>query len=497
MSTETKVVRKAKLGEALISFLGLIVVMAVGIMVYKVDPHIPMFIGVIIAACVSLYIGYSWNEIEESMINGISKAMQSILILAIIGILIGVWMVSGVVPSMIYYGLNILSPKIFLPATLVICSITSLATGTSWGTAGTMGIALMGIAQGLGIPAPITAGAVISGAYFGDKMSPLSDTTNLAPAMAGTDVFTHVKFMLKATVLTYVITMVAFTVMGMQYGSGSAELTSIAKMQTAIAAEFNVSPLLLLPPVVVILSIAKKMPAIPGITLGIVVAAIMCPIFQGAHSNFGDILSCGMYGFESDIAQVMAEAGTPDFLTSEEIASIDKLLSKGGLMNMMFSISMTIIAMMFGGIVEMTGQMEVIVNNILKLVRSDAGLVVATEATCILSNCTMPEQYISIVVPGRMYAKSYQERGLHPKTLSNALESAGTVSGALIPWNTCGVYMSETLGLPLYGAGGYVPYAIFNYLMIIITAVLAFAGVTVARMTEEQKKTLAETGRVS
>lgn len=497
MSAEQKVVRKAKLGEALISFLGLIIVMAIGIKVYEVDPHIPMFIGVIIAACVSLYIGYSWESIEESMIHGISKAMQSILILAIIGILIGVWMVSGVVPSMIYYGLNILSPKIFLPATLIICSITSLATGTSWGTAGTMGIALMGIAQGLGIPAPITAGAVISGAYFGDKMSPLSDTTNLAPAMAGTDVFTHVKFMLKATVLTYIITLVAFTVLGMQYGSGAAELSSIQKMQTAIATEFRVSPLLLLPPVVVIVSIAKKMPAIPGITLGILVAAIMCPIFQGSGGNLGSILSCGMYGYESNIAEVMNSAGMADFLSEAEAVAIDKLLSKGGLMNMMFSISMTIIAMMFGGIVEMTGQMEVIVNNILKLVHSDAGLVVATEATCILSNCTMPEQYISIVVPGRMYAKAYQERGLHPKTLSNALESAGTVSGALIPWNTCGVYMSETLGLPLYGAGGYVPYAIFNYLMIFVTAILAFVGVTIAKMTEEQKKILADTGRVS
>lgn len=481
MSQETKKVRSPKLWEALISFLGLIVVMAIAIIVFKVDPHVPMFIGVIIAACVSLYIGHTWEDIEQSMINGITQALQSVLILAIIGILIGVWMVSGVVPSMIYYGLNILSPKIFLPATMIICSITSLATGTSWGTAGTMGIALMGIAQGLGIPAPITAGAVLSGAYFGDKMSPLSDTTNLAPAMAGTDVFTHVKFMLKATVVTYVITIIVFTVIGLKYGAGSAEMSSIVDLQNAISDQFKVSPLLLLPPVVVIVTIAKKMPAIPGITIGIIVAAVMSPIFQGADGGFGALLDCGMYGYVSE--------------TGNE--AVDSLLSKGGLMNMMFSISMTIIAMMFGGIVEMTGQMEVIVNNILKLVKSDASLVVATEATCILSNATMPEQYISIVVPGRMYAKAYQERGLHPKTLSNALESAGTVSGALIPWNTCGVFMSTTLGLPVYGAGGYAPWAIFNYLMIIITAVMAYMGITVAKMTEEEKKILAETGRVS
>lgn len=481
MSEKTKQVRSPKLWEALVSFLGLIVVMAIAIIVYGVDPHVPMFIGVIIAACVSLYIGHKWEDVEQSMITGITQALQSVLILAIIGILIGVWMVSGVVPSMIYYGLNILSPKIFLPATIIICSITSLATGTSWGTAGTMGIALMGIAQGLGIPAPITAGAVLSGAYFGDKMSPLSDTTNLAPAMAGTDVFTHVKFMLKATIVTYVITIAIFTVIGLKYGSGSAEMSSIVELQTAIADQFKVSPLLLLPPVVVIVTIAKKMPAIPGITIGIIVAALMSPIFQGADGGFGALLDCGMNGYVSE--------------TGNE--AVDSLLSKGGLMNMMFSISMTIIAMMFGGIVEMTGQMEVIVNNILKLVKSDASLVVATEATCILSNATMPEQYISIVVPGRMYAKAYQERGLHPKTLSNALESAGTVSGALIPWNTCGVFMSTTLGLPVYGAGGYAPWAIFNYLMIIITAVMAYMGITVAKMTDEEKKILAETGRVS
>lgn len=481
MSDQAKKVRKANLGEALVSFLGLILIMAIGIIKFHVDPHIPMFLGVIIAACVSLYIGYSWEQIEESMIHGITQALQSILILAIIGILIGVWMVSGVVPSMIYYGLNILSPKIFLPATMIICSITSLATGTSWGTAGTMGIALMGIAQGLGIPAPITAGAVLSGAYFGDKMSPLSDTTNLAPAMAGTDVFTHVKFMLKATIVTYVITIVIFTVIGLRYGSGEAELSSIMELQQAIADQFAVSPLLLLPPVVVIITIAKKMPAIPGITIGILVAGLMSPIFQGADGGLGALLDCGMNGYVSE--------------TGNE--AVDALLSKGGLMNMMFSISMTIIAMMFGGIVEMTGQMEVIVNNILTLVNSDPGLVVATEVTCILSNATMPEQYISIVVPGRMYAKAYQERGLHPKTLSNALESAGTVSGALIPWNTCGVFMSQTLGLPVYGAGGYAPWAIFNYLMIIMTAVMAFMGITVAKMTEEEKKILAETGRVS
>ncbi len=534
MTEKVTGVRKAKLYEALISFIGLIAVMAIGIGVYGTDPHIPMLVGVVIAAVMSLKIGYSWKQIEASMIDGISKAMQSILILAIIGVLIGIWMLSGVVPSMIYYGLFILTPKIFLPAAVIICSITSLATGTSWGTAGTMGVALMGIGHGLGIPAPITAGAVLSGAYFGDKMSPLSDTTNLAPAMAGTDVFTHVKYMLNATVVTYIITLVAFTVIGLNYGSGAAELGGIELIQNSISSQFNITPLLLIPPIVVIVLIAFKMPAIPGLLIGIIIAGAMYPIFQ-SNADFGNIFSAGMDGYESTLAVGAVESALPEgaeidaasletLLSSNEdleslknflpegtdyaalekfvekkgdFEAIDDLLTKGGLNGMMFSISMTIIAMMFGGIVEMTGQMEIIVKQILKLVKSDAGLVVATEATCIFSNATMPEQYISIVVPGRMYAQAYIDRGLHPKTLSNALESAGTVSGVFMPWHTCGVFMEGALGCPAWGPGGYAVYAIFNYVQIVVTGVMAYMGLTVAKMTEEEKKILAETGTVS
>ena len=278
MSEEKREIRKANLVEAVITFLSLTVVMAVSIIVFHVDPHVPMFIGVIIATLVSIKIGYKYEDLEQAMIDGIGKAMQSVLILMVIGMLIGVWMVSGLVPSMIYYGLQIIIPKIFLPATMIICSITSLATGTSWGTAGTMGIALMGIAQGLGIPAHITAGAVLSGAYFGDKMSPLSDTTNLAPAMAGTNVFSHVKYMMKPTVITYIISIAIFSFVGWQFGSGSAEMSSIVELQNAISGQFSISPFLMLPPVIVIVAIAMKIPAIPGITLGIVIAAVMIKV---------------------------------------------------------------------------------------------------------------------------------------------------------------------------------------------------------------------------
>lgn len=454
--------RKPKVIEALITFAVLIVVMAVGIIVYEVDPHVPMFIGTIAAALMALWLGYDWKSIEEAMMDGIYRALQSIIILAIIGILIGVWIDAGVVPTMIYYGLKLLSPKVFLIAAVLICSITSLATGTSWGTAGTMGVALMGIAIGLNIPPAAAAGAILSGAYFGDKMSPLSDTTNLAPAMAGTDVFTHVKFMMLPTAITYVITLVVFGVLGGMYSSGgNADVHAVTELSDALSGMFNISPILLLPPVIVIVAVALKMPAIPGITLGIIAAGILGVLTQGGDCNLGTILSVGMSGFTCDTG----------------MTALDDLLSAGGLEGMMFSISLTILAMMFGGIMEATHQLEVIVDKLLKLVKGPVGLVALTEVTCVASNITMPEQYISIVVPGRMYAEEYRKMGLHPKTLSNALESAGTVSGALIPWNTCGAYMSETLGVAV---GAYAPFAVFNYLMPIVTIVMAFMGITIA-----------------
>ena len=456
--------RKPYLWEAILSFSFLIICMAVGIAVYEADPHIPMLIGTAFASLMSLRMGFKWDDIEDAMFKGILQAMQAIIILAIIGVLIGVWLEAGVVPTMIYYGLKVISPRIFLVAALIICSITSLATGTSWGTAGTIGVALMGVASGLGIPAPIAAGAIISGAYFGDKMSPLSDTTNLAPAMAGTDVFTHVKFMMKPTTLTYVIALIFFGVVGMRFTPESVDLGAIEIIKQGLEANFNLSPLLFLPPILVIGSISKKMPAIPGIFLGIVAGAILGMILQG--SNFGNILQVGYYGYES----------------ATGIEALDGLLSAGGLSAMFFSISLTIFAMMFGGIMEKTGQLEVIVEKLVKNVKSDTGLVGLTMGTCLLSNMTMPEQYIAIVLPGRMYAQVYHDRGLHPKTLSNALESSGTVVSSLIPWNTCGAFLTGVLGVSTFA---YAPWAIFNYLMPIVTLLLAFLGVTIAKSSDD------------
>ncbi len=446
-----KEVRKANFAEALFTFASLTIIMFISIIKYEESPHIPMLIGVLIASLVALKIGYTWKFIENSMIKGISQAMQSIIILAIIGVLIGIWILAGVVPTMIYYGLMILKPSIFLVATVLITSITSLATGTSWGTAGTMGIALMGIASGLGIPAPVTAGAVLSGAYFGDKMSPLSDTTNLAPAMAGTDVFTHIKSMAKPTLIAYGLTLLIFGFLSAKYRGASADLSNVNLIANGLKETFTISPVLLLAPLVVIISIAKKLPAVPGIALGIIIAAILGPIYQGI--NFGDILSAGLNGYVSNTG----------------LEAVDKLLTTGGLNNMMSSISLTIIAMMFGGIAEETGILEAIVKKFLHRVQSVVGLVVSTILTCIFTNASMPEQYISIVVPGRMFKNEYKERNLDPTLLSSTLESGGTVTSAMIPWNTCGTYMSTVLGVSTVH---YLPFLFFNLLMPLVQVII-------------------------
>ena len=439
-----------------------ILVILLGGLVLRVGFLVPLMLATITASLLSIMAGFTWKEVEACIVNGVHRIIIVTCILFLVGTLIGVWIQAGVIPLFLYWGLKLLSPSMFLVSTVLICAVFSLMTGTSFGTIGTAGLALLGVGEALGFPAGLTAGAIVSGAYFGDKMSPLSDTTNLAPAMAGTDVMTHVKFMLLPTGVTYAICLIFFGVLGfLQHTSGAADLSAVEEICGALQGRFTISPILLLPPVVVIVAVALKVPAIPGIALGILSGAILGLIVQ-PECTLGTLLDTGMYGF-------VPETG---------VEAVDDLLEAGGLMGMMFSVSLTILAMMFGGIMEATGQLEVIVSKLLKLVKGPASLVALTEVTCVLSNATMPEQYISIVIPGRMYAEEYRKMGLHPKTLSNALEGAGTVTSALIPWNTCGVYIEETLGI---GVAQYGPWAVFNWLMPIMNIVLAVPGLTIAQ----------------
>lgn len=469
--------RDPYLWEALISILGLILFISLAILRYETDAHVPILLGVLIAAVIGLRAGFSWKEVETGMLNGITNSLQAIVILLIIGILIGVWILSGVVPTLLYYGLKILHPSIFLPATLIICSITSLATGSSWGTAGTIGIALIGVGEGLGFPLPIVAGAVLSGAYFGDKMSPLSDTTNMAPGMVGTDLYTHIKHMAYTTGVSYAITLVIEIVLSFFYGGGQANLESVNQILTGIDAQFSVNLLLLIPPAIVMLLAFRRIPAVPGIVIGILSAGILGVIFQG--NTFGGMLSAAYGGYTS----------------SSGIEAVDNLLTKGGLESMMYTVSLVICAMMYGGIMEKTNQLRVVVNVILRKAQSTGSLITATVLTAIGSNLILCDQYMSIVMTSKMYAQSYKDKGLHPKNLSRAVEDSATVTANLVPWNSGGAYMTATLGVPTIV---YLPFNFFCWISPIVSILYGWLNITIDPLEEEVDipDTVAEEGAV-
>jgi NhaC family Na+:H+ antiporter len=459
--------RNPYLWEALISLVSLVVGISISIVKYGADPHIPMLLGVFVAAVFAYKAGYKWEVIQKGMLDGIANSLQAIVILCIIGILIGTWIVSGVVPTLLYYGLKILHPKIFLPATVLICALTSLATGTSWGTTGTLGIALIGIGKGLGFPLPIVAGAVLSGAYFGDKMSPLSDTTNLAPAMVGTDLYTHIKHMMYTTGVSFGLTLIIDTVLGFFYGGGAENIESVNQILATLDKQFNINVLLLIPPILVMVGAYKKAPAIPGITMGVLSAALLGAILQG--NGFGDLLDAGYGGYVSKTG----------------IDAVDSLLTKGGFTSMLYAISIVICAMMFGGIMEHTNQLKVIVNKILERAKSRGSLITATVLTCLGANLVLCDQYMAVVMGGRMYAQAYRDRGLHPKNLSRAVEDSATVTANLVPWNSGGAYQAATLGVATIA---YLPFAFFNWLSPIVTLAYGWLGITIAPLDEDAKE---------
>lgn len=458
---------KANLVEASIPILCLIIFLGIAVFKYEASPHIPLISASIVAAIVAIIrLGYCWKELEDGILKTINMAMQAILILIVVSTIIATWILSGIVPTMIFYGLKILSPGIFLVATTIICSIVAISTGSSWTTVGTVGIALLGIGQGLGIPLNIVAGAIISGSYFGDKMSPLSDTTNLAPAMAGATLFEHIKHMLFTTVPSLMISLIVYAVIGAKYAGKSIDTNSINQILNTLSSSFNISPLLLIPPIVVILLAIMKVPAIPALVGGSVLGGICAVIFQKA--SIGDIIISASDGFICD--------------TGLEV--VDKLLTRGGIQSMMWTVSLIICALTFGGILEKTGMLEVIAENILKIAKGTGGLVTATICSCIFVNIVTGEQYLSIVISGRMYKGAYKKLNLHSKNLSRVLEDSGTLTSPLIPWSTCGAYMHATLGIHPFA---YLPYALINLINPLISIFYGFTGITMEKILKEEK----------
>lgn len=452
---------------AMIPLIVMVGSMLYAIVVLETDPHLPLIIGTITAALVALASGFKFDDLEEMMYKGIRLALPAVVIIMLVGLIIGSWIGGGVVATMIYYGLMIISPQYFLVTICLICGIVSLAIGSSWSTMATIGVAGMGIGVSMGINPAMIAGAVISGAYFGDKMSPLSDTTNLASGLTNTDLFVHIKHMFYTTIPGLIIALIAFFFIGINViGTNTSSPEDIEIMMASMNENFVISPWLLLVPALVILCIILKIKAVPALVIGIFLGTICAIFVQG--ETLAASASFLMNGFVME--------------TNNEM--VNNLFTRGGLMEMMYTISMTIVAMTFAGVLEYTGMLRSIMNQILKIAKGTLGIISATIVSCFATNATCSEQYISIVVPSRMFLKTYIENNLHSKNLSRSLEDGGTLTSVFIPWNTCGVFIYGTLGV---SALEYAPYAILNFTVPIIAIILAATGIGITKITSEER----------
>lgn len=431
-----------------------------------------LLIGGLVALVVGLLNKVSLKTILFEVFENWKNVFIPIMILFLVGALAGTWLVSGIIPAMVYYGLQVLSPGIFLPASVIIAAIISIATGSSWTTSATVGIALVGIGSALGIPTGMIAGAVISGAYFGDKMSPLSDTTNLAPAMAGTDLFTHIKYMTLTTVPTFVITLIVFAILTSTIDtSGTADITNLL---TSINTTFHISPLLFIVPAVVIALILLKTKPLLALGTGVILAAVFAFIFQLDILN-----SLSDSSFSSIIKAIFVDT---QIKTDNE--KLTELFSSGGMQGMLWTIFLIICAMVFGGIMDAIGALSRITNTLLSVAKSTFGLFFSTVLSCLGLNALASDQYLAIVIPGKMFKKAFDEKGLAPENLSRTLEDSGTVTSVLIPWNTCGAYQSSVLGV---GVSEYVIYAVFNYLSPIMTLLFAAFNIKIRQLVSDIK----------
>ncbi|MGO1751743.1 MAG: Na+/H+ antiporter NhaC [Psychroflexus sp.] len=466
---------------AVIPVIALILMLAYNVFIYGDDSlggsnQFILLMGATVAAIVGAFNKVDFEYMVEEVSKNIKATTGPILILLMVGALAGTWLISGVIPTMIYYGLQILNPTIFLAACVVICAVISIATGSSWTTSATVGIALIGIAGALNIPLSMTAGAVLSGAYFGDKLSPMSDTTNLAPAMAGTDLFTHIRYMMITTVPTILVTLAVFIIIGLtRETSGVIETDQIL---ADIKASFTVSPWLFLVPVVVIGLIVKKTPPLIALLIGTLLAAVFALIFQP------DLVQ--MIGGGKQLDVHTAYRGIIDSITTgivipTENETLKDLFEAGGMGGMLGTIWLIICAMVFGGIMDAIGALEAISKALLGLFKSTFGLFSSTVLSCVTLNVTASDQYLAIVVPGKMFAKAYRDKGLAPENLSRTLEDSGTVTSVLIPWNTCGAYHSGVLGVPVVD---YFFYAMFNYLSPIMTLIFAAIGYKIRKIAK-------------
>jgi Na+:H+ antiporter, NhaC family len=475
-----------KVFDALIPLVFLIVLLVINIQVFGTDglsgsSQIVLILSAFVASLVAIFrLGFTWETLQDGVVKSISAAMPSILILFLIGALAGTWLLSGIVPAMIYYGLQILSPEIFLVAACVVCAVVSVATGSSWTTVATVGVALLGIGKALGFEEGIIAGAIISGAYFGDKMSPLSDTTNLAPAMAGTDLFTHIKYMAKTTVPSMTITLILFVIIGLNYET-SGSVDDVKAISAVILEKFNISGWLFIVPLVVMVMIIKKVPAVPALLIGALLGGVFALIFQPEMISL-IAAEGGTFAYQGFKAVMMALYGRIEVVTSNDI--VNELLVTRGMSGMLGTIWLIIAAMVFGGIMEESGMLRVLAEAMIRKVHSVGSLIATTASTCIFFNITTSDQYLAILVPGRMYADVYRKRGLKPENLSRTLEDSATVTSVLVPWNTCGATQASVLGVATFV---YAPYCFFNIISPIMTILYGYLKIGITYYDKEEE----------
>lgn len=458
--------REIPLYIALLPIFFLLMIISYAVIIAKLPVHFPVFASAMFAALVAkVLLKCNWKDLESGISDTLKMVVIPIMILLVIGMSIGTWILSGVVPTMIYYGLKMITPDIFLPVALISSSLISISTGSSWTTMSTIGIALIGMGEGLGIPREVIVGAVLSGAYFGDKMSPLSDTTNLAPLMAGAKLFDHIKHMLYTTVPAYILALIGFIILGNQYSNAIIDDIGVDLMLTTLNQNFTITPWLILIPILTIGLVMKKVPALPGLFSGALLGGVAAMIIQ--NKTLIDIMRVLQFGYKSETG----------------VKAIDSLLSRGGMSSMLMTISLIISALAFAGIMEKSGMLDKLATTISKVANTKNKIVVASVITPILTNLCAGGQYMSIVITGRMFRKNYEKLNLAPKNLSRALEDGGTITSPLVPWTVCGAFVASTFGVPTYI---YAPFCLFNLICPVISIFYGIFGITI----EENNKSV-------
>ena len=462
-------IRKPKepsLAVALIPLIVMGLLLGVGYGIYQIRPQVLLVAAAFITGCLGLFLRFKWKEMEEGIVNSIHKAMPAILIMLCVGILIGSWIACGTIPMVIYYGLKLISPKFFLVTACFVCSITSLATGTSWGTIGTLGVAFTGIAMGLGIPLGPAVGAIVAGAYFGDKMSPFSDVTNLAPVAAGSNLFDHIKHMLWSATPAWLIGLFIYFLVGLRYGSGKVESETMTIITQTLRDNFRFDVLLLLPMAIVFYFAFTKKPTIPGMLLSSFMAGILAIIFQKA--SVPDIATAMNTGYQANTG----------------VEAVDQLISRGGMMSMMETQLVAFTAFSFGGIMQRTGLLSVILDRVMKFANKVWSIVLTTIGSSIVTALVTGSSYLSMIIPGDLLSPVYKKKGLAAKNLSRIIEESGAIIVPLIPWSMAGVYITGTLGVSTFS---YLPWAIMNYASVLILAIYGFTNFTMAPKIKEDE----------